>query len=92
LGTAGTDEIRAHPWFADIDWNQLLEKKIQAPYIPILDGDGDLKHFSQEFTKKALSPPDSKSLKEMAGDEDKYDGFSYEAELQIQEQPAHEGF
>jgi hypothetical protein len=51
---------------------------VKAPYIPVLEDDGDLKHFSTQFTEKPLSPADAKSLKETAVD---YEGFSYEAEL-----------
>jgi len=28
LGTNGAQEIKDHPWFSDIDWNKLAEKKV----------------------------------------------------------------
>lgn len=31
-GPGGVDEIKAHPWFKDIDWTAL--KKVGAPFIP----------------------------------------------------------
>ena len=30
----GVNDIKNHRWFADIDWNSLLQKKIPVPYKP----------------------------------------------------------
>jgi hypothetical protein len=74
LGTAaGADEIKADPWFASIDFEQLAKKQVQPPYVPVLESDGDLKHFSREFTGKSLSPADAKSLGEVRD----YEGWDY---------------
>ena len=45
----------------------------QPPYVPVLESDGDLKHFSREFTGKSLSPADAKSLGEVRD----YEGWDY---------------
>jgi serine/threonine protein kinase len=34
LGFHGADEVKAHPWFADIDWDRVEHREIKAPYIP----------------------------------------------------------
>ena len=34
LGKNGIDEILAHPWFADLDINALLQKQLEPPYVP----------------------------------------------------------
>ena len=36
LGSSEEDqiEIRKHPFFDGLDWNALVELKIEAPYIP----------------------------------------------------------
>ena len=34
LGYNGVKEIKDHPWMNDIDWELLMQKKIEAPYIP----------------------------------------------------------
>jgi serine/threonine protein kinase len=31
LGANGCDEIKAHPWFAGVDWNALIEKRVASP-------------------------------------------------------------
>eukprot|EP01017_Pseudomicrothorax_dubius_P046067 TRINITY_DN8068_c0_g2_i4.p1 TRINITY_DN8068_c0_g2~~TRINITY_DN8068_c0_g2_i4.p1 ORF type:complete len:186 (-),score=41.50 TRINITY_DN8068_c0_g2_i4:82-639(-) len=46
----GSAEIRSHPWFADINWDSLLQKKIKAPFRPKLKDELDLSNFSEEFT------------------------------------------
>jgi len=34
LGVNGHKEIKAHPWFKDFKWNELYEKKLNAPFKP----------------------------------------------------------
>jgi cGMP-dependent protein kinase len=30
----GLENTKSHPWFSGLDWDQLLSKKIKAPYVP----------------------------------------------------------
>ena len=35
IGAKGDiEEILAHPWFADLDRNKLLAKKVDPPFVP----------------------------------------------------------
>ena len=34
LGYNGVKEIKAHPWMSDINWDLLMQKKLEAPYVP----------------------------------------------------------
>lgn len=45
-------EVLSHPWFKDLDWMKLLERKVKAPFIPEVNGDAWLKNFDEEFTKE----------------------------------------
>ena len=45
-------EVLSHPWFADLDWSKLLERKLKAPFVPEITGDAWLKNFDEEFTKE----------------------------------------
>ena len=38
----GLEEIASDPWFADLDWEGLLEQTIPAPIVPALRGNSDL--------------------------------------------------
>lgn len=40
----------SHPWFANLNFKLLLEKKLKAPFIPKLTSKTDTKNFSKEFT------------------------------------------
>ena len=32
----GAEDIKAHPWFAGVDWDGILNKRVKPPYIPKL--------------------------------------------------------
>ena len=42
LGYKGAHEIKKHPFFSSICWEDLLERKIEAPYKPRLQSIVDL--------------------------------------------------
>ena len=46
LGYAETEKIKAHPWFNGIDWNKLLDKKIESPCVPKLKSETDVSNFA----------------------------------------------
>jgi hypothetical protein len=33
-GLGGVKEVMAHPWFASIDWDALVHKRIKPPFKP----------------------------------------------------------
>ncbi|XXG60963.1 hypothetical protein AAC387_Pa04g2739 [Persea americana] len=45
LGTRGVDEIKAHPWFKGILWDELYE--MEAAYKPVVNGDLDTQNFDK---------------------------------------------
>ena len=55
LGCAGKGslDVRNHPWFKNIDWKALLEKKIPAPFIPKIKSATDDSNF-QEFDDEGI--------------------------------------
>ena len=51
----GIQEIISHEWFKDIDIDELLNKKLAAPFIPKLTDDlEDVSNFDDEFTSTSL--------------------------------------
>lgn len=73
LGTAGSEEIKNHPWFSDINWDDVYNKRIPAPFIPKTDGVLDISRFDDKFTKEP--PVDSPSTPADLGNI--FDGFSF---------------
>ena len=41
----GVDEILEHPWFQDINIDAILNKKMQAPFVPNITSKQDLSNF-----------------------------------------------
>lgn len=54
LGTkSGIEEIKAHPWFADMDFEKLIKCKIDPPFKPEVSSDPlDVSHFDSMFTSE----------------------------------------
>lgn len=60
------EEILNHPWFAELDIKELLAKKVEAPFIPKIEGRADLRNFEEEMTGQELTesilPDESKTM------------------------------
>ncbi|ORY35880.1 kinase-like domain-containing protein [Naematelia encephala] len=54
LGSDGASQIKAHPWFASIDWDNL--HKATPPYHPDLVTDDDTRHFDDDIPSEPLAP------------------------------------
>ena len=62
LGAKGdAEELMAHPFFSDVDWNALSKKMIAPPFKPKLKGELDTSNFDPEFTN-ALTGDNASSL------------------------------
>ncbi|XP_075440041.1 serine/threonine-protein kinase Sgk3 isoform X2 [Ascaphus truei] len=47
-------DIQNHPFFACINWTDLVEKKIPPPYNPNVVGPDDITNFDTEFTEEMV--------------------------------------
>lgn len=56
LGANGVDEIKNHPFFKGIDWNNIRNTK--APYIPELSSEEDCKRFDKFDEEEPWFPPE----------------------------------
>ena len=41
----GVDDIKQHKWFTSIDFEELLQKKIKAPWLPKVASSTDTSNF-----------------------------------------------
>jgi serine/threonine protein kinase len=57
LGKNSAEEIKSHPFFAEINWESLLHMKIKPPFIPKLKSNCDTKYIDTDFL--AEQPVDS---------------------------------
>lgn len=83
LGSKGADEIKNDPWFEGVNWEALHNKKYDAPFVPKINNDMDLKHFDTEFTE---IPINSMSMSEGVKNFQNYNDFTYDEESGIGKQ------
>ena len=77
LGTkGGAAEIKAHPWFDGMNWAGLFERKLKAPFVPLVKSYSDVSNFDPEFTQCEVESFNEASLKSEDGKA--YFGFSFD--------------
>ena len=74
----GFEEIKVHPFFQGFDFDALLNKKLEAPFIPKLSGKLDVRNFDEEFTSEeiATSVIPEKNLEFIKINQDQFDEFN----------------
>ena len=75
-GVNDAEDIMAHPYFANINFTDLLNLKVEPPYKPELDSPTDVRYFERDFTSEmpALTPMNSIVTSDM---QEEFRGFSY---------------
>jgi serine/threonine protein kinase len=53
LGSCGIDEIKGHPYFKNISWDDVVELKLEPPFVPNNTSSGDLLNVDETFLKMA---------------------------------------
>ena len=80
MGTkSDIDEIMKHPFFSSINMDELLAKKIEAPFKPKLSTNVlDVSNFDQQFTSEEAvnSVIPAKKLEQIKKFQDQFDGFA----------------
>ena len=73
------DEIKEHPFFADIDWNAIAKKTHDTVYKPRVRGAEDTSCIDKLFTKEGLeeTPVDPSVLNQKQKQAAHFDGFTY---------------
>lgn len=58
----GASTVKAHPWFKNIDWNELYHRKMQGPIVPHLRGPADTRNFDEYEAEPMAKEPYTKEL------------------------------
>jgi len=78
------EEIKEHEWFEDVNWNDLLQKKILPPFRPELSSPTDTRHFDKEFTEHNFMDSPNFQLSPSCDHDlscaNKWEGFTYSEE------------
>jgi serum/glucocorticoid-regulated kinase 2 len=76
-GERDFEEVIEHTWFAKIDFNALLAKKIVPPFQPKIGSQYDTKYVDPEFLAQNVNSIDINTATEAGSG--KFTGFSYDA-------------
>ncbi|KAI9013351.1 kinase-like domain-containing protein [Phycomyces nitens] len=81
LGAGPNDaaDIKAHPFFRAVNWDDMLNKRVPPPFYPTITGRLDTSNFDEEFTRErpALTPINSNMTRV---EQQEFTTFSYIAE------------
>ncbi|XP_051946559.1 protein kinase C epsilon type-like [Xyrauchen texanus] len=74
------EAIKVHPFFKEIDWVLLEQRKVKPPFKPRIKTKRDVNNFDQDFTREepVLTPVEDAIIKQI--NQDEFKGFSYYAE------------
>ncbi|KAL9061324.1 MAG: hypothetical protein Q9162_000198 [Coniocarpon cinnabarinum] len=82
LGSGPTDaeEIMSHSFFRNINWDDIQNKRVPAPFLPQIKSATDTSNFDSEFTSvtPVLTPVHSVLSQAM---QEEFRGFSYSADF-----------
>ncbi|XP_047480804.1 ribosomal protein S6 kinase beta-1-like [Penaeus chinensis] len=86
LGSGSDDgePIKRHLYFKHINWDDVINRKLDPPFKPVLSGDDDVSQFDSKFTKQTpVDSPDDNMLSESANMV--FEGFTYVAPSVLEE-------
>ena len=78
LGSEGGFEtIKKHSFFKGFDFKALEEKKLEAPFIPVLRGSMDLSNFDSKYTSEdiAISESSPNTLEFIKNNQEQFEDF-----------------
>ena len=78
-GPDGSKQIKDHPFFKGVNWDDAQKKKIKPPFIPTLKNEIDLRYFDSEFTDEPIEGPKRKITIRDREASNEYNGFTYVA-------------
>lgn len=75
-GPKDAEDVKAHAFFADINWSMLDRREITPPFNPNVSNDMDLRNFDPEFVNEPLSGslmPSSQTVSGLSETQFKYE-------------------
>ena len=75
-GEYDAKKIKEHQYFNDVDWNKYLNKEIEPPFVPKLEGELDVRYFDKSFTDEPINSNRS-TINSKSNTTSEYTGFTY---------------
>uniref|UniRef100_A0A8D3CDC3 protein kinase C n=1 Tax=Scophthalmus maximus TaxID=52904 RepID=A0A8D3CDC3_SCOMX len=81
-GEKDAEEVKKQPFFRNVDWEALLQRKAPPPFVPSIGGKEDVSNFDEEFTAEppTLTPPREPRVLSRK-DQDSFRDFDYVSDL-----------
>ena len=76
LGRKGLAEIKKHPFFSSITFDDLSKKKHKAPYKPSIDKDDETKNFDEEYLTMDVNESPTESWSQNQEYQNWFDDFN----------------
>ncbi|KAJ3201781.1 hypothetical protein HDU82_007874 [Entophlyctis luteolus] len=78
LGADGAGSIKAHEFFADINWQRLNARKYKPVFRPEVKNNADTSNFDQEFTSEVARDSVADPAERLSeSQQPQFEGFSY---------------
>uniref|UniRef100_A0A671YH79 protein kinase C n=1 Tax=Sparus aurata TaxID=8175 RepID=A0A671YH79_SPAAU len=81
-GEKDAEDVKKQPFFRNMDWEALLQRKVPPPFVPTIGGKEDVSNFDVEFTAEAptLTPPRERRTLNRK-EQDYFKDFDYVSDL-----------
>ncbi|CAJ1053639.1 serine/threonine-protein kinase N1-like isoform X3 [Xyrichtys novacula] len=81
-GEKDAEEVKKQPFFRNMDWEALLQRRVPPPFVPCIRGKEDVSNFDEEFTTEAptLTPPREPRVLSRK-DQESFQDFDYVSDL-----------
>ena len=78
-GSNGTENIKKHPFFKNINWDDLYNKKVEPEFVPKIFNELDLGNFDKFFTSENVFEPESEvnNASVLKDNPNEFAGFTY---------------
>jgi len=83
-GDGDAQAVKDHKFFTGVDWDQVLARKTQPPFLPNLRSEDDVSNFDDEFTSKPAIDSPAGPIPSQSVD-DVFMGFSYDGCPELRE-------
>jgi len=84
FGDKDATSVKEHRFFSGVQWADVLGRKTQPPFLPLLQSPDDVSNFDDEFTSKPAvdSPPGPVPSPSI---DDVFLGFSYDGDTELRD-------
>ncbi|XP_062243988.1 serine/threonine-protein kinase N1 isoform X2 [Platichthys flesus] len=81
-GEKDAEEVKKQPFFRNVDWEALLQRKVPPPFMPSIRSKEDVSNFDEEFTTElpTLTPPREPRVLSRK-DQESFQDFDYVSDL-----------